>query len=292
MFEASRNYETAKPLSRQKESVLQKVIRKVIDKKIENYTPFHEIFSENSRYIVKTVSDGEELRKILELRHTVYYKELLNTEHFLKLDVDKFDFRCDHLAVIDRKSGQFVGTYRLNSSLFNDKFYSSTEFHLDKIEQLEGVKLEIGRACVHPDFRNAITISMLWKGMLEYMMKTETRWLFGCSSIKTTDPLEAALLYKHFHKEGSKMFPDIVRPKKNHKISGFDQYLEKYIFNDPESEKANNIEKLVPPLLNFYIKAGAKICGEPAVDWDFKCIDFLTLLDVSTVSERLHRKFG
>jgi len=292
MFEASRNYETAKPLSRQKDSVIQKVIRKVIDKKIENYTPFHEIFSENSRYIVKTASDGEELRKVLELRHTVYYKELLNTEHFLKLDVDKFDFRCDHLAVIDKKSGQFVGTYRLNSSLFNDKFYSSTEFHLDRIEQLEGVKLEIGRACVHPDFRNAITISMLWKGMLEYMIKTETRWLFGCSSIKTTDPLEAALLYKHFHKEGSKMFPDIVRPKRIHKIPGFDQCLEKYIFNKTESETENNIEKLVPPLLSFYIKSGAKICGEPAVDWDFKCIDFLTLLDVSTVSERLHRKFG
>lgn len=292
MFEASRNYKTEKPFLKQKESVIQKVIKKVVERKIQNHAPFCEIFSENSRYIIKTVSDGEELQKILELRHTVYYKEMLNKEHFLKLDVDKFDFKCDHLAVIDKKSGKFVGTYRLNSSLFNDKFYSSTEFHLDKIEQLEGVKLEIGRACVHPDFRNAITISMLWKGMLEYMIKTETRWLFGCSSIKTTDPLEAALLYKHFHKEGSKMFPDIVKPKRIHKIPGFDQCLEKYIFNKPGSEIENNIKNLVPPLLNFYIKSGAKICGEPAIDWDFKCIDFLTLLDVSTISERLHRKFG
>jgi putative hemolysin len=33
-------------------------------------------------------------------------------------------------------------------------------------------------------------------------------------------------------------------------------------------------------LLNSYLKSGAVVCGRPALDKSFKCIDFLTLLDV------------
>ncbi len=292
MFEISKNYEPASSFPEQRSSVVQKIKKKIIEKKIQSYRPFYEIFFENNRYILKTVSNGRELRDVLRLRHEIYYRELLKKEHFLNIDVDKFDFRCDHLAVIDKKSGQISGTYRLNSSLFNDKYYSSTEFHLKNIEQLEEVKLEIGRACVHPDFRNAITISMLFKGVFRYMLATQTRWLFGCSSIKTTDPLEAAILYKYFHKKGYKMLPDIVKPKKTHKIPDFNRYLEKYIFNEPENGIEQNIDKILPPLLKFYMKAGSKICGEPAIDRDFRCIDFLTLLDINEVNEKLQRKFS
>jgi len=40
----------------------------------------------------------------------------------------------------------------------------------------------------------------------------------------------------------------------------------------------------IPKLLRAYLTLGAKICGPPALDRQFKTIDFLTLLDL----ERLH----
>lgn len=264
------------------------ILSAIIDRRIRNFVPLIETHHENSRFIVKTASSGNELRKILELRHDIYYRELLNCDHPLKLDVDKFDFKCDHLAVIDKASGCVVGTYRLNSSIFNDDFYSSTEFDISAIEKLDGVKLEIGRACVHPDFRNAITISMLWKGILEYSVRTGTKWLFGCSSVKTTDSETAVRLYKYFNIKPHGPDRVHVRPKKLFRVPDFEKYIEKYYFNSTEDK---NIDGLVPPLLKFYIKSGAHICGEPALDREFKCIDFLTLLNLESVNSRIAKRF-
>jgi putative hemolysin len=36
----------------------------------------------------------------------------------------------------------------------------------------------------------------------------------------------------------------------------------------------------IPKLLRAYLTIGAKICGSPALDRQFKTIDFLTLLDL------------
>jgi len=35
-----------------------------------------------------------------------------------------------------------------------------------------------------------------------------------------------------------------------------------------------------PKLLRAYLSVGARICGRPAIDREFKTIDFLTLLDL------------
>ena len=71
------------------------VARIIISHKIRDYKPNVDILIENSRVIIKTVSNGHELKEVLRFRHEIYYKELLNTEHPLKLDVDRFDFKCE-----------------------------------------------------------------------------------------------------------------------------------------------------------------------------------------------------
>ena len=40
----------------------------------------------------------------------------------------------------------------------------------------------------------------------------------------------------------------------------------------------------VPKLLAAYLSLGAKICDAPAIDREFRTIDFLTLLDLDTLS--------
>ena len=50
-------------------------------------------------------------------------------------------------------------------------------------------------------------------------------------------------------------------------------------------------EERAPKLLRAYLTIGAKICSEPAIDRDFKTIDFLTLLDLQTLHPRVAARF-
>jgi putative hemolysin len=50
-------------------------------------------------------------------------------------------------------------------------------------------------------------------------------------------------------------------------------------------------EMRAPKLLRAYLTIGAKICSEPAIDREFKTIDFLTLLDLQTLHPRVAVRF-
>jgi putative hemolysin len=55
--------------------------------------------------------------------------------------------------------------------------------------------------------------------------------------------------------------------------------------------KVQLTEVRAPKLLRAYLTIGAKICCEPAIDRDFKTIDFLTLLDLQTLHPRVAKRF-
>jgi len=47
----------------------------------------------------------------------------------------------------------------------------------------------------------------------------------------------------------------------------------------------------IPKLLRAYLSIGAKICGPPALDRQFKTIDFLTLLDLHSLPALVRARF-
>jgi putative hemolysin len=47
----------------------------------------------------------------------------------------------------------------------------------------------------------------------------------------------------------------------------------------------------VPKLLSAYLSLGAKICGAPAIDREFKTIDFLTFLDLASLPEKTVKRY-
>lgn len=51
-------------------------------------------------------------------------------------------------------------------------------------------------------------------------------------------------------------------------------------------------EVSLPPLFKAYLKAGAKVAIEPALDSDFRCIDFFTVLETRELTERYGKKFN
>jgi putative hemolysin len=58
-----------------------------------------------------------------------------------------------------------------------------------------------------------------------------------------------------------------------------------------ETHVDNPTSAPVPKLLRAYLSLGAKICGPPALDREFKTIDFLTLLDLRAIPETVRHHF-
>lgn len=259
--------------------------------KKEGHSAFQQkvpIFIDSSRYIVRTASSYEELRQALRLRYQVFIREGLHRRKAMGLDIDRFDFVADHLLVEDKASGSVVGTYRIISSLFSNEFYSDSEFELSDFLKEPGIKLELGRACIEIEHRNGAVLTLLWKGILEYMSLTNSRYLFGCASIKTVSIPEIASVTLHLIKEDKLSDRWNIRPTDAYCARGLEKELARLSALGPTDAAAEKI----PPLLRSYFKAGAKIMGMPALDWDFQCIDFLTILEKDLLDGSYSRKFS
>ncbi len=255
--------------------------------KLRQFKPKVPILIESSRFVIKTVENVFELEKALNLRYEVFYKETLNKDNFSRTDMDKFDTICDHLIILDKKYNNIVGTYRFISSTFSDEFYSESEFSIDQIKQAPGVKLELGRACVHKDYRNGTGIALLWKGLTEYFRTIKAKYLFGCSSIGTTNVVEISLIYKYIKELYLSPEDFRVYPNEKHRIKELDHHLDAF---EKFGIKTESIEDFIPPLLKSYLKAGSVICGEPALDMKFKCADFFTVLDLELLSKSFEKR--
>lgn len=259
--------------------------------KIHRFKPKTNIYSDKGPYLLKTVTTTEELTQALRLRYEVFHREMLGKTKTRGLDVDEFDFFCDHLIIIEKRTGELVGTYRLNCSLNSQDFYSGYEFDLRRILETNGTKLELGRACIQKNHRKGLVISLLWRGIAEYMNATGSKVLFGCASIKTESPRQAALLYHYFRSQGRIQENYWCPPTAKYQMPNLDLWIEK-LSRPLTAEELSEVEELIPPLCRAYLKAGALLGGEPAYDADFKCIDFLTILPKELLNKALWRKYS
>ena len=92
------------------------------------------------------------------------------------------------MIVVDKNTkNKVVGTYRLIrgdiAELFGG-FYSSSEFNLENIINNYQNKhiLELGRSCVHQNYRNGSIMNLLWKAIAEYVKLFDIKVLIGCAS--------------------------------------------------------------------------------------------------------------
>ena len=241
---------------------------------------------ERGDFVIQTATSGLELEECLRLRFEVFHKEYRKKRRLTGVDVDWFDLNCDHLMIKDLRTNQTIGTYRLNCSLFSDRFYSQSEFDLGKIISLPGTKLELGRACIAKSHRTGAVISLLWRGIAEYIRLTKSDYVFGCSSVKTIDPMEIGRITRRLKADGCAVNDLNVMPLKKYRLKQLPLVL---AYLDSIGEDPAAIE--IPALFQSYLKMNAKICGEPAIDRDFYCTDYLTLIRVSEIHPAIRARF-
>lgn len=259
--------------------------------KVREFEPKIRLGFTKGHFTVKTVDAPEELEAALRLRFTIFHKEYMQKRRSSGVDVDKLDFVCDHLIIRDDRSGEIVGTYRLNSSTYSDTFYSSGEFEIDELLAQPGNKLELGRACISKDYRTGVVIALLWRGISEYMLQTKTDIMFGCASVKTIEPLEIGLVMYHLMQKNVVCFDYGVTPTRKYKVKSLKKVLD-YIEKNPYEYNEEAVAKMVPSLFQSYIKMGIKVYGEPALDRDFHCIDFLVVMKTAEMLGSYKRRYA
>ena len=233
-------------------------------------------------YTTRLARNMDEVRAAQALRFAVFNLELnegLESSYADGLDEDPFDACCDHLLVEHPATERIVGTYRLQTGLnaaTHRGYYCEQEFEFDVYEPLRPELIELGRACVDRQHRNLAVLGLLWKGIADYAKERGGRYLIGCSSVTTQDPAVGASAYSDLCRKHLAPPPFRTRPR-----PAFDCSLAQ-LADDPPP---------IPKLLRAYLTLGAKICGAPALDRNFKTVDFLTMLDLESLSTLARQRF-
>ncbi len=235
-----------------------------------------------ARKLVATIARSEsEVKEAQRLRWRVFAEEggarLASEEE--GLDVDIFDRQCIHLLVRDLSTDQVIGTYRIltgAASMTTGGFYSETEFDFDRLSHLRPRMAELGRSCVHPDYRTGGVIAMLWSGIADVVQASGCDILIGCASVSMSDGGHSAgALYRQMALENCAPLEYRVTPRTPVNLAGLD----------------GDAVLAVPPLLKGYLRAGAMVCGAPHWDPDFNTADFLMMLQLGTLNQRYARHY-
>ena len=265
-----------------KDNKISEDLDRELSQRFGSYKPNFKVAIETKKYRMTTAESLSELKELFILRYECFLRDIENKEG-VQLDLDEFDSICDHLVIRNIETDQVVGTYRMISSSVSDRFYSQSEFDLDNFLKEDGIKVELGRACIEENHRNGNVIDLLWRGIAEYCKATSARYLFGCSSIKTISPLVARQLVEYFKNRGEYLEDFKIKP-----IGKYDMNLTS-VSLVPEEDIV--LKKTVPSLLRSYLNAGAKINGHPALDVDFACIDFFNIIDLEHLNPSYRKRY-
>ncbi|HWZ50322.1 MAG TPA: GNAT family N-acyltransferase [Granulicella sp.] len=232
-------------------------------------------------YIARLALTERERASTYRLRFLVFNLELnegLQSAYVDGYDKDRFDDVCDHLIVEERATGEIVGTYRIQMgdvAARNFGYYSEQEFCFAPYESMRSQIVELGRACIHRDHRSSEVLHLLWRGLARYSLLNGGRYMMGCCSLPSQDPDLGFSIYESLR-------PWMTEPEL--------QTVATAPFR--MAAKTTEIADVrAPKLLRAYLTIGAKICSEPAIDREFKTIDFLTILDLHTLHPRVAARF-
>jgi len=230
----------------------------------------------HNKFTLSMARTDSEIEEAQRLRYKVFAEEmgarLASAQE--GIDCDIFDRYCEHLLVRDNSTNKVIGTYRI---LPPDRarticgYYAETEFDLTRLAHLRDRMVEVGRSCVHSNYRDGATIARLWSGLADYMHKNNHEYLIGCASISMNDGGHyAASIFRKLNKLYAAPAEYRVFPRCPLPLEALD----------------NTLDVNIPPLIKGYLRLGAYIGGEPAWDPDFNTADLFILLPMSRLNEK------
>ena len=247
-------------------------------------------------FIIKLADKKSELKKAQALRYSIFYREQKAKSTFQKkitrLDYDKIDTFSDHLIIIDKRrkglKNTIVATYRLIrgdvASRFGG-FYTSSEFDLTNILNAYNHKqiLELGRSCVHKDYRNGAIMSLLWKAIAEYIKLYDIKVLLGCASFQGTNVQKLSKKLSYLISNFS--LPDDMSVK-----SLVNSNCQVYNKNNINKSDLRTFVKL-PPLIKGYLRVGGRVSNSFFIDYNFNTTDLCVVVQTDNIDKKYKNKF-
>ena len=240
---------------------------------------------ERGALVVTWAKHADEVRAAQRLRFNVFANEMgarLDTTQ-PGLDIDLFDNYCEHLLVRDEATQEVVGTYRLLTPVQARRVgstYSDLEFDLTRLRSLRERMVELGRSCVHPDYRHGGVIMALWGALAEFMVRNQLDTMIGCASIPMLhngimSGDVAASIWSQLKETHLAPIELHVRPRLPLPVERLDCTLA--------------VEP--PALIKGYLRLGAKVLGAPAWDPDFNTADLPMMMRINDLPLRYRKHF-
>jgi len=245
-------------------------------------------------FTLRLARDEADLRAAQRLRYRVFVTEMGGdgplVDHDAGLEADSFDPFFEHLVLCDRnrpKEDEVVGVYRLLSSEAAERagrFYSAEEYDLTALIGSGRRLLELGRSCVHPDYRGGMAMYHLWNGLSHYVAEHEVEVLFGVASFpgRDVDALAGPLsnLY-HNH-----LAPDDLR------VQAIGTAARPMNLLPPESVDKRLAMVKTPSLIKAYLRIGGFVGDGAWIDHAFNTTDVCLILDTKRMTDQQRRMYA
>lgn len=242
---------------------------------------------DDTNFELRLAQTADDLRLAQSLRYDVFVRELGSdgdmVDHAKGLELDRFDPFFDHLMLMDRSraGNQCVGVYRLmrqDQAADAGQFYCDDEYDLALLKAGPLKLLELGRSCVHAEYRGGTAMLHLWNGLARYVEDHRIDLMFGVASFHGTDASAFAAPLSLLHHRYLAPEPIRVRARKE----GF-QRMDLIAEADLDRVAA---ARAMPSLIKGYLKMGGFVGEGAFIDRPFNTTDICLLMDVKRVSQK------
>ncbi|MBN2907279.1 MAG: GNAT family N-acetyltransferase [Rhodobacteraceae bacterium] len=237
----------------------------------------------------------DDLRAAQRLRYEVFVSELggdgAMVDHANRLERDAFDPHYDHLVLVDTRRDaaaldHVVGVYRLltgERAAELGRFYTEDEYDLTVLKQSGRKLLELGRSCVHRDYRGGTALYHLWNGLADYVMQRGVDILFGVASFHGTDVNTLAEPLSLLHHRYLAPEPLRVRVQPAH-------FQTMELMPEAAIDRRRAILAM-PPLIKAYLRLGGFVGEGAFIDRAFNTTDVCLLMDTAQMNAKAQARY-
>jgi putative hemolysin len=234
------------------------------------------------RYVARTASSPDDLRRAQELRYLAFIASsgaMTGGARDAGRDADAFDARCRHVLVEETRTGTLVCCFRLlplSNGAEIGASYSAQYYNLAALSDFTGPMVEMGRFCIHPDWRDPDILRVAWGAMTRFVDETGVEMLFGCSSFHGTEAgayADAFAMLKERHLAPPRWLPRVKAPD----VFRFARALRRF---RPDAKRAM---QAMPPLLRTYLLMGGWVSDHAVVDRDLNTLHVFTGLEIGAI---------
>lgn len=241
---------------------------------------------ELARLSVRMAAGPEDIAAAQRLRYQVFVRELGAggpfADHQTSREADRFDPFADHLLLIDsarRADDQVVGVYRVMTQEMAKaagQFYCEDEYDLSPLHNSGHRLLELGRSCLHRDYRGGAGMLHLWGGLADYVEAHDIGVMFGVASFHGTDAgaLAQPLSLLHHRHLAPPHLRVTAKGPQAHRMD---------LIAEADIDRLAAV-RAMPALIKAYLRLGGTVGSGAFVDHDFNTTDICLILEKSAIS--------